>query len=132
MPAPPVLPTSLGATNARADNAAPLPLQNNWKEKHHTGASPVAAAHRQLYVDPRHSIVRDQRPLRVRPKSTRHYSQSAAKAHGGLYSGLTSAPASIATNSACASAISGISGVGEKPSSAGSRTACASTGRPVD
>src|SRR5271157_5598397 len=34
--------------------------------------------------------------------------------------------------SARASAISGISGVGEKPSSAGARTACASVGRPVD
>ena len=35
-------------------------------------------------------------------------------------------------NSACASAIPGISGVGEKPSSAGGRMACASLGRPVD
>ena len=35
-------------------------------------------------------------------------------------------------SSACASAISGISGVGEKPSSAGARTAWASAGRPVD
>jgi len=35
-------------------------------------------------------------------------------------------------SSACASAISGISGVGKKPSSAGARTAWASTGRPVD
>ena len=34
-------------------------------------------------------------------------------------------------SSACASAISGISGVGTKPSSAGTRTACASSGRPV-
>jgi hypothetical protein len=34
--------------------------------------------------------------------------------------------------SACASAISGISGVGEKPSSAGASTAWASAGRPVD
>jgi len=34
--------------------------------------------------------------------------------------------------SACASAISGISGVGEKPSSAGLRMARASAGRPVD
>ena len=31
-----------------------------------------------LYVDPRHSIARDQRPLRVRPKSARDYPQSAA------------------------------------------------------
>ena len=36
-------------------------------------------------------------------------------AHSGVYSCLTCAPASIATNSACASAISGISGVGENP-----------------
>ncbi len=36
------------------------------------------------------------------------------------------------SSSACASAISGISGVGEKPSSAGARTAWASFGRPVD
>jgi hypothetical protein len=35
-------------------------------------------------------------------------------------------------SSACASAISGISGVGEKPSSAGARMACASLGRPID
>ncbi len=35
-------------------------------------------------------------------------------------------------SSACAAAISGISGVGEKPSSAGARTAWASGGRPVD
>ena len=35
-------------------------------------------------------------------------------------------------SSACASAISGISGVGEKPSSAGARTPWASVGRPVD
>jgi len=35
-------------------------------------------------------------------------------------------------SSACASAISGISGVGAKPSSAGARTAWASTGRPAD
>jgi hypothetical protein len=35
-------------------------------------------------------------------------------------------------NSPCASAISGISGVGVKLSSAGAKTACASTGRPVD
>src|SRR5271155_5230412 len=34
--------------------------------------------------------------------------------------------------SACASAISGISGVGEKPSSAGASTAWPSAGRPVD
>jgi hypothetical protein len=34
--------------------------------------------------------------------------------------------------SACASAISSISGVGEKPSSAGARTAWASPKRPVD
>ena len=60
------------------------------------------------------------------------YSQSAAIAHSGVYSCLTCAPASIATNSACASAISGISGVGAKPSSAGARTACASAGRSVD
>ena len=33
---------------------------------------------------------------------------------------------------ACASAISGISGVGAKPSSAGASAPCASTGRPVD
>ena len=37
-----------------------------------------------------------------------------------------------AASSACASAISGISGVGEKPSSAGARTAWASTGRAVE
>ena len=42
-------------------------------------------------------------------------------AHGDVYSGLTCAPASIAANSACASAISGISGVGKKPSSADAR-----------
>jgi hypothetical protein len=35
-------------------------------------------------------------------------------------------------SSACVSTISGISGVGEKPSSAGARTAWASAGRPVD
>ena len=35
-------------------------------------------------------------------------------------------------SSACASAISGISGVGAKPSSAGARTAWASAGRAVD
>jgi hypothetical protein len=35
-------------------------------------------------------------------------------------------------SSACAWAISGISGVGAKPSSAGARTAWASAGRPVD
>jgi hypothetical protein len=35
-------------------------------------------------------------------------------------------------SSASASAISGISGVGAKPSSAGARTACAPVGRPVD
>jgi hypothetical protein len=35
-------------------------------------------------------------------------------------------------SSACASVISGISGVGEKPSSAGARVARASFGRPVD
>jgi hypothetical protein len=35
-------------------------------------------------------------------------------------------------SSAWAAAISGISGVGAKPSSAGARTAWASTGRPVD
>ena len=34
--------------------------------------------------------------------------------------------------SACASAISGISGVGEKPANAGARTASASAGRPAD
>jgi hypothetical protein len=46
-------------------------------------------------------------------------------AHNAVYySCLTYAPPSIATNSACASAISGISGVGAKPSSAGARTAC--------
>ena len=39
---------------------------------------------------------------------------------------------SSAASSACASAISGISGLGEKPSSAGARAAWASTGRPVD
>jgi hypothetical protein len=35
-------------------------------------------------------------------------------------------------NSVCALAITGMSGVGEKPSSAGERTVCASTRRPVD
>jgi hypothetical protein len=35
-------------------------------------------------------------------------------------------------SSACASAISGISGVGEKPSSAGASTVWASAARPVD
>ena len=35
-------------------------------------------------------------------------------------------------NSACASATSGISGVSKKPSSAGARMTCASSGRPVD
>jgi hypothetical protein len=35
-------------------------------------------------------------------------------------------------SSTCVSTISGISGVGEKPSSAGARTAWASAGRPVD
>ena len=39
---------------------------------------------------------------------------------------------SVFSISACASAISGISGVGERPSSADVRTACASTERPVD
>ena len=59
--------------------------------------------------------------------------QNSTKAsHSGVYSCLTCAPASIATNSACASAISGISGVGEKPSSAGARTAWASARRLVD
>ena len=47
-------------------------------------------------------------------------------------SALTSSVAASAVNSACASAISGISNVGEKPSNAGSRTACASTRRAVD
>ena len=37
--------------------------------------------------------------------------------------------AKAAASSVCASAISGISGVGAKPSSAGARTACASMGR---
>jgi hypothetical protein len=37
-----------------------------------------------------------------------------------------------AASNACASAISGISGVGAKPSSAGARTAWASARRPVD
>ena len=40
--------------------------------------------------------------------------------------------AAMRDNSACASAISGISGVGEKPSSAGARMACASSWRPVE
>ena len=31
-----------------------------------------------VYVEPRPSIARDKRPLRVRPKSAREYSQSAA------------------------------------------------------
>ena len=53
-------------------------------------------------------------------------------ARSGVYSCLTCAPASRATNSAFASAISGISTVGEKPSSAGSRTAWASAWRLVD
>ncbi len=43
------------------------------------------------------------------------------------YSGSTNA-----ARSARASAISGSSGVGEKPSSAGASASCASTGRPVD
>jgi hypothetical protein len=33
-----------------------------------------------LYVDPRHTTARDQRPLRVTPKSARAYSRSADKA----------------------------------------------------
>jgi hypothetical protein len=40
--------------------------------------------------------------------------------------------AKAAASWVCASAISGISGVGKKPSSAGARTAWASAGRPVD
>jgi hypothetical protein len=51
--------------------------------------------------------------------------------YSGAYSWLTCAPASIA-KSACASAISGISGVGAKPSRAGARTAHASDERSVD
>ena len=47
-------------------------------------------------------------------------------------SALTSSVSASAASSACASAISGISGVGEKPSSAGARTAWASAGRAVD
>ena len=45
-------------------------------------------------------------------------SQLVAIPHSGVYT-PPSAPASIAANSDCASAISGISGVGSKPSSAG-------------
>jgi hypothetical protein len=45
--------------------------------------------------------------------------------------GLTSSVVASAASSVCASAISGISGVGVKPSSAGARTACASAGRAV-
>ena len=73
--------------------------------------------------DLRHSIARDQRPFKIRPKRAGSYSQSAAMAHTGVYSRLTCAPASIATNGACASAISGISGVGAKPSRVGARAA---------
>jgi hypothetical protein len=39
MPAPPVLPAFFGATNARAHDAAPLPLWNAGQAKHHAGAS---------------------------------------------------------------------------------------------
>ena len=49
-----------------------------------------------------------------------------------LYPGLICAPAAIAANSACASAISGISGVGAKPSSAGATKVWASAARWVD
>jgi hypothetical protein len=75
---------------------------------------------------------RDERPLWVSPRSTRvNISQLVAIAHSGVYSRLTCAPASIAANSACASVISGILGVGAKPSSAGARTARPSASRPV-
>ena len=49
-----------------------------------------------------------------------------------LYPGLICAPAAIAANSACASAISGISGVGAKPWTAGARIPWASRARPAD
>ena len=41
-------------------------------------APPKAAAPHSYSTEPRHSIARDQRPLRVRPKSARDYPQSAA------------------------------------------------------
>ena len=39
MPAPPVPAAFFRATNARADNAAPLPLWNAGQAKHRAGAS---------------------------------------------------------------------------------------------
>jgi hypothetical protein len=100
-----------------------LPIKASWMGRD---------SQRRLNVAPRHSIARDQRPLRVSPKSARDFSRLTAKAHSGVHSGLTCALASMAANSACASAISGISGVGEKSSNAGARMAWASAGRPVD
>jgi hypothetical protein len=53
-------------------------------------------------------------------------------AHSGVYSCLTCTPVFNAASRASASAISGISDIGAKPSSAGARIALASVGRAVD
>ena len=45
---------------------------------------------------------------------------------------FTSSLFATSANKVCASAISGKSGVGEKPASAGASTACASAARPAD
>jgi hypothetical protein len=96
------------------------------------GAQPTRPRQCAILIRPRESAladnIRDQnrRDLtRFPPWRTLWASLRIARrpAHSGVYSRVTCAPASLATNSARASAISGISGVDKKPSSAGARTA---------
>ena len=102
-------------------------MQRRWRDRSDRCAAPGAAPGCDPHPSPRAGCSRRY----PRPESPRSYAfppwrtlwASLRIARKSIYWCLTCAPASIATNSACASAISGISGVGEKPSRAGARTA---------
>ena len=82
-----------------------------------------------------HRRERRRRPLRLCSRRLRRAGSAVRLAKGpghGLVLPCHRRGVRLSPSSACASAISGISGVGEKPSSAGARMACASSGRPVD
>ena len=80
-------------------------------------------------IDPKRKFQVYERICSVRPQS-----EPCGQARCILSQTAHSQPRAYASasSSVCALAITGISGVGEKPSSAGARTAWASARRPVD
>ena len=76
MPAPPVLPMSFDATNARADDAAPLPVAEQREGKASHRRKPCRWAQRQLHVD-------SSLPLHARYRTLPAYSATVITADRG-------------------------------------------------